>query len=244
MASDRLTDRLLLHSNFYFTSTANKYVNVYFPSFSYLPLLVSSVFYSACLSFPLLSSMSVFFLLFTLCPFLFSFSLFRLPFSFIYLPSFLTLLSSSFCHSNLAFLLLLFPQSWERVAGFIWLRMGPAAGSCKRGNEPSVPWKAGNFLTRWATISFLRRPMLQEISYFLSLAAKDRERLFSWVCLWIRMQGHTKPRVSPPGCGMGAVHFLRVHGQNNVEPPLYRMSPAIQVQAYGKLSVHGNIVTP
>jgi hypothetical protein len=38
--------------------------------------------------------------------------------------------------------------------------MSPVTGSYEQGNEPSVPYRAGNILTNWTTISFSKERLL------------------------------------------------------------------------------------
>jgi hypothetical protein len=45
--------------------------------------------------------------------------------------------------------------------GFV---LGPVAGSCEHSNEHFDSIKDGEFLTRWATISFLSKTLFHEVS--------------------------------------------------------------------------------
>jgi hypothetical protein len=44
---------------------------------------------------------------------------------------------------------------------------GPKVGSCEYGNEKLISKRAGNVLTKWETLSFLRRTMLHGITWLL-----------------------------------------------------------------------------
>jgi len=45
-------------------------------------------------------------------------------------------------------------------------------------NKPDVPLNAGNFLTRWETISFSRRALLQEIGQFVIVFCRIWDAFF------------------------------------------------------------------